>query len=319
MTELTRPASGREDPVEAPVVALPERWSICELMLPDPDFAADLELAKRFGATGLSIFEGKLDTSDPQQLEAFRESGLRAAVCVPTNISPLPAEPAFPGPRAPEERVAAMCASIRHLALFDPDSILVLTGTADGHGRARARRIVVEGLKRASETAAEFGIRLSLEPLRAFPGAGASLVRTLPEAIELIDEIAAPNIDIAYDVYHLWDTEDILPMTLEWATRFSVVHVSDWRPETRGAGDRAVPGEGIIDLPALLGALDTGGFRGWFELEVISRKTYADSLWLLDPAELLARSQSGFARAWAARYASDLAPVRIREGETNAG
>jgi sugar phosphate isomerase/epimerase len=295
--------------------ALPPRYSICQLTLPDTDFETDIELAKRFGATGLSIFEGKLGPSSAQQLKAFELSGLEAAVCIPKNIAPLPAEPAFPGPSGVDERVIAMCESIRRLAPFKPASILVATGAAGELSAKRARRIAVQGLRRASEAAAELGLRLSLEPIRREPGNGPSFVHTLPETFELIDEIGASNLDVAYDVYHLWDTEDIVQMTRDHATRFGVAHLSDWRADTRGAGDRAIPGEGVIDLPALLGALDDGGFSGWFDLEVISRKTYQDSLWLLDPADLLARSRSGVATAWAARRAS-LLPTGVRRTQT---
>ena len=40
------------------------------------------------------------------------------------------------------------------------------------------------------------------------------------------------------------------------------------RNPTRSWKDRVLPGDGVIDLPAILGALEAGGFDGWFDMEI---------------------------------------------------
>jgi sugar phosphate isomerase/epimerase len=62
-----------------------------------------------------------------------------------------------------------------------------------------------------------------------------------------------------------------------------------------------LPGDGVIDLPAILGALEACGFDCCYDLEVLSCETYPDSLLALDPAELVRRGRAGFVRAWKAR------------------
>ncbi len=57
-----------------------------------------------------------------------------------------------------------------------------------------------------------------------------------------------------------------------------------------------------MDLPAIFGALEAGGFDGWYELEIFSTETYPDSLLKLDPAELVRRGKAGFMQAWEARH-----------------
>jgi sugar phosphate isomerase/epimerase len=56
-----------------------------------------------------------------------------------------------------------------------------------------------------------------------------------------------------------------------------------------------------MDLPAILGALESGGFDGWYDMEVFSSETYPDSLLRLPPEELVRRGREGFLRAWEAR------------------
>ena len=67
-----------------------------------------------------------------------------------------------------------------------------------------------------------------------------------------------------------------------------------------------------MDLPALLGTLEAAGFDGWYDLEIFSDDgtfgaDYPDSLWKLDPLEMLRRAKGGFLRAWQAR--KKLGPV----------
>jgi sugar phosphate isomerase/epimerase len=82
--------------------------------------------------------------------------------------------------------------------------------------------------------------------------------------------------------------------------------VADWRQPTRGWADRVLPGDGVADLPAILGALERTGWDGYYDLEIFSDNgtfgnAWPGSLWEV-PAEELARAgREALARAWAAR------------------
>jgi sugar phosphate isomerase/epimerase len=43
--------------------------------------------------------------------------------------------------------------------------------------------------------------------------------------------------------------------------------------------DRVLPGQGEIDLYSIFEALEDGGFRGWYDLEVFSGLDLPDSIW----------------------------------------
>ena len=106
-----------------------------------------------------------------------------------------------------------------------------------------------------------------------------------------------------FDTWHLWDTPDLLEHIRANARNFPAVHVNDWRRDTRSWDDRALPGDGVIDLPAILGALEQGGYDGWYDLEIFSSESYPDSLLRLPAVDLVRRGRSGFLRAWEARMA----------------
>ena len=276
------------------------RFAVSEFSTLNLGFDEDLAAYAAGGAEGIGLAEAKLpEGEDAESLGKLRESGLTVTICLPTMLSVLPMPP-FPGPEDPEERVESLCASVRRLAAFDPVTLLVLTGPAGDRDPEEARKIALEGLREVARTAREVGVPIALEPIHASARDDFTIVDTIPEAVALAEEVGEP-LGILFDTWHLWDTPDVLDHVRSEAHRFPAVHINDWRAETRGWDDRAVPGEGVMDLPAIFGALEDGGFDGWFELEVFSAETYPDSLLKLDPAELVRRGKAGFESAWAAR------------------
>jgi hypothetical protein len=64
-------------------------------------------------------------------------------------------------------------------------------------------------------------------------------------------------------------------------------------------------------LAGMLGALETAGYDGWYDPEVLSDNgmfgnNYADSLWNVPPAQLVSRARAAFQRL--------CAPVRFPAG-----
>ena len=77
------------------------------------------------------------------------------------------------------------------------------------------------------------------------------------------------------------------------------VHVADWRTDTRTWMDRAFPGEGKTQVADLVHALDESGFKGLFDVEIISDNgqfspAFPDSLWALPPKDIVRRATQIF-------------------------
>lgn len=276
-------------------------FSVCELSLPGSTFMEDLKLCTDLGLDGISVDEKKIDGMDYRRLhQDMRAAGIRASVCAPRTLSILPSA-VIPGrSQDPEERIQDICSSIAKFAVFQPATVFIATGPAGAYDERSARSLVVKGLQAAGKAAAQAGVTLSIEPMRPAHRETWSTIFSLPDALELIDEVGE-DIKITYDIWHLWISDDIVNLTRRHAGRLAGVQVSDYRWPTRSGADRILPGQGIIPFPALLGALEQGGFGGWYDLEVFSDVSFPDSVWKRDPHEWVAEGFRGFLAAWERR------------------
>lgn len=269
-----------------------ERLSISQWALPDTSFEEDVALAAAAGLKGLHVGERKVPPgSEERLLGLLHEAGLSFAGIISDTVTLLPAHQEFGGRDDPEERLEDLCAVIDRLGPYKPDTFLIITGY-DPERDVRA--LIVRNLRALCAAAARHGVDIVVEPMRDDLPVRTSFLRTLPQTIDFMDEVGAENLKVCYDVFHLWDTPDILAHTRRFAPRIGSVHISDRRKTLRRARDRLFPGDGIVDLAGTVAALEEGGYRGWYHLFVASDKSLEDSLWHLPPDEFVARSKRGF-------------------------
>lgn len=283
------------------------RFSISQISTFRASFAEDVEAYRGAGVEGLGIWEVKLpEGADAEALEALEASGLASTNAVPLVPSLLPL-PLMEGPGDPQARIEAVCRSLHRLAPFRPESVVCLTGPAGDLEPDRARATVLAGLATIAAEARTTGLRIGLEPYSRHGGEDWTIVNTLPQAAELIDEAgAADAVGILFDVWHLWDEEGLEEHVTEHIARVAGVHVSDVREPTRSFADRLLPGEGVADVPRVLGALDRAGWDGFYDLEIFSDDgafgdAFPDSLWDLPAEEFARRGRESFLACWTER------------------
>jgi 2-keto-myo-inositol isomerase len=83
-----------------------------------------------------------------------------------------------------------------------------------------------------------------------------------------------------------WHASGSQPLTSFPVERLALVHLNDAPdkpPRKIEDADRVLPGEGVIQLKTLIGALESGGFSGPWSLETFNR-----AYWREDP-EAVAR------------------------------
>ena len=268
------------------------RLSISQITTVNAPLAEDVAAYRAAGAEGIGLWEFKLAGDDAADGAAIADAGLTVTHCVPTVPSILPL-PLMEGPVDPEERIEAICASVRRLAALDPVCVLFLTGPNG------PREVVVEGIRRIAATGREVGVRVALEPVQREYAEFWTIVSDIGPALELLDEADAADAGVMVDTWHLWNSPSVLGDLRANVDRVAGVHVADWRQPTRNTSDRAFPGEGAADLPAILRTLDEAGYDGWYDVEIFS-DVEEDSLWALPADEAARRAVASCRAVWQA-------------------
>jgi sugar phosphate isomerase/epimerase len=250
------------------------RFSISQITTVGQSFADDLDAYRAAGADGVGIWEMKLADDS---LEQFRASGLEAATAVPEVPSILPL-PLMEGPEDPAERVETIRAGIRRLAPFEPSCVLFLTGPGDD------RQTVLDGIRAIADEGERAGLRVALEPIQQEFGHYWTIVSSLDDAADLLEEAGRSDVGLIYDTWHLWNQP--LEQLERHRDRIAGFHVADWRDPTRNTNDRVLPGHGVVDFGPIV---ETLRWEGVYDLEIFSDPELPDSLWKDDPRELARR------------------------------
>jgi sugar phosphate isomerase/epimerase len=241
------------------------KLSLSEISTIGASFEDDVEAYAAAGFDGIGIWEFKLPEDDEENIARLSSAGLEVATCIPEVPSILPLRlPGMEGPADPRERIDLLCASMRRLARYEPESVLCLTGPGDGPDDWN---LVVDGLREVAAAARVAGVRLGLEP--AHPGLreSVSFVNTVRDVLDLLEVAGLPDVGLMADTYHLWQEP---PQELaRVAGRVTGLHVADVPPEPDRA-DRALPGEGGRRAAAHLRALVDAGWDGFVDVEIFS-------------------------------------------------
>lgn len=167
-----------------------------------------------------------------------------------------------------------------------PVLTIVTGGTEPGSkGVIETQKLLAERLAAAAPLAAAAGVSLALEPLNPMFGGNRTCIFTVADALAVADRVAAPNVGIAVDVYHVWWDRTLRESLAAAKDRVLGYHICDWLENTRHMLlDRGMMGDGVADLRGIRASVeDVAGYTGLCEVEIFS----AENWWKRDPSEVL--------------------------------
>jgi hydroxypyruvate isomerase len=239
-----------------------------------PRFAANLSmlfcerpLAERFAAAAHAGFAA-VEIQFPYELPAAQIASLLRDNGLQLVLHNLPAGNWAGGERGiacHPDRVgefrAGVAQAIDYATTLGCPQLNCLAGIAPaGVPEATVRATFVDNLRHAATELKRAGLRLLVEPINTFDIPGFYVNRTA-QALALLDEVAADNVFLQYDVYHAQRMEGELGSTLaRHLSRIAHVQIAD-NP------GRHEPGSGEINFPWLFRHLDAIGYTGWVGCE----------------------------------------------------
>lgn len=133
----------------------------------------------------------------------------------------------------------------------------------------------VKALQQLADTAKPYGVKLALE----YMGLPISSVKTFNQALDIVNEVGRDNVGILLDTWHHYaggsGTDDILKAD---RGQIFIVHTSDCpghaplealRPES------FMPGDGVVEIGAMLKNLKKVGYDGPVSVEVMAPEIQA--------------------------------------------
>jgi sugar phosphate isomerase/epimerase len=225
----------------------------------------------------IAVWRHKLDGDVRKASRLIRSEGLR--------VSSLCRGGAFSAPTAGErkERIADNRVAIEQAAILGAPVLVIVSGPPNGQTLNDARATVLDGLRELLPDAEKAGILLGIEPLHPMYAAERSVVVTLKQANDMVEQLASPAAGIVVDAYHVWWDPDLAQQIDRARGRIVGFHVSDWPVPLPGIlMGRAMMGDGVIELRKLRQAVDATGYTGSIEVEIFN-----EAVWNMPEDEVL--------------------------------
>lgn len=275
-----------------------KEFGFSEYCAPMWSFEQDLESFREAGATCLELSEAKLDFDRlERQLGLLADSGLRVS-CVQPAVESFFDVKLSATLGSLEANRASLYRSVERVGRHRlGDRINTISGVIPGQTWTEALPTMSREYGELCRRAADYGLRIMVEPLHPIYCGLDSMFSTFQEAWQLIESVGAPNLGITCDLWHVWQQPEIEAEIEAFAPFLWAVHISDWKTP-RCAVDRHVPGDGVIPLGRLMRALDGAGYDNGYLVEFFSDWLLPDSLWRQDMREVLRRCKQGFDLAW---------------------
>lgn len=172
---------------------------------------------------------------------------------------------------------------------LDCPTLVVYTGPRAGHTANHARRLVMAALDALIPRADALGVQLAIEPMHAGCAQQWTYLTTLDETLELLATIDSPRVQMVLDTYHLGFDGGLPGRIAEIVPRVALVQLGDARRPPQGEQNRCRLGEGVIPLAEIVAALQSAGYDGYYDVELLG-----EELESLDYASLLAHAKKAF-------------------------
>jgi sugar phosphate isomerase/epimerase len=234
------------------------------------------------GVGGISVWVESLEgISAAQARQIIDDAGLKVPALVRGGFF------CDPSPRERSKRIDRNRQLIETAAELAAEMIVLVVGATAGYSLAQQRGWVQDGIEALLDDAQATAVKLAIEPLHPMYAADRSCINRIAEARRICETLDHRSLGVAVDVYHVWwdpDLEDEIAQLGRLKALFAF-HLCDWRVPTRDLlNDRALMGDGCIDLTAITTWVRAAGFDGWQEVEIFSNQ-----YWQEDQSDFLDR------------------------------
>lgn len=195
---------------------------------------------------------------------------------------------AFHDPEAHQAALSDGLEAVQTAAAIGASTLVVLPGNKGGYTTNHARKLIIDSIQRVGDAAAVHGLQIAIQPVDSKFGGDGFFLDSLDKYLELLNDCRHPNVGLKLDLFHLRDTPDLIGRVEELLPWIRLVQLSDCC-EPRSELDRCPLGEGTLPLEQLTEALETAGYRGFYEVSLMSPR-----IWNSDYEDVLRQIKRSF-------------------------
>lgn len=159
-------------------------------------------------------------------------------------------------------------------ARMNAEFVNVVSGTTGGHIRSNAKRLLVDALRALADEAARWNAQLSLQPMHRVCKRQWTFLHSIEETMDVIAAVDRPRLGITCSTFHLSRSRSLCRRIREFASWIRLVQLCDGPRRPRHVYHRAIPGEGELPLAEIVETLEEAGYRGRYEVEVMSPEVW---------------------------------------------
>ena len=181
-------------------------------------------------------------------------------------------------------------AAVKLAAKLGADCLIVHPGAQNGHTDRHARRIFTSAIDNLAQAAADYGTKIAIEPMPFQRLSPWTFYRRFSETLDLVSAFDADHVGIVLDLFHVGHLAESYSRLPDYVDRVALVQLADRKlsdphfsqSNGRFIENRAIPGDGGLQIDRWVDKLDRCGYTGAFELEVhgagFNRRNYRETL-----------------------------------------
>lgn len=211
------------------------------------------------------------DTGLKESSKMIREAGLK--------VSSLCRGGMFPAATKSERqsRIDDNRRAIDEATELGTEVLVLVCGPAPDKDIDGARTMVEEGIETLIPYAEQANVKLGIEPLHPVFAADRSVIVSLGQANDMVERLASPQVGMVIDVYHVWWDPMLYNEIKRASGHILGFHVNDWITVQNPLTSRGMMGDGIIELNRIRRAVESAGYKGPVEVEILNDKIWAMS------------------------------------------
>lgn len=237
-----------------------DRISVNNLCFPGSPLATDIERWRALGARRIGIQTAKMSAEgwDPY-IESLRGAGFELETIVHLNPN------RFDDDAQVESFTKELSRTLAAAKVLGARTVYTTSGARGTLTWEEAGQRFCSAIAPCADEARRAGVELLVEPAPTLY-ADYYFTHTLRDAVQLAEQA---GVGVVIDIFSCW-TEAQLRESIERAMkRCHLVQVGDYVLGDRALPCRAVPGDGAIPLPRIIGWILEAGYRGAFDLELM--------------------------------------------------